>query len=300
MIVNPGTTVNSLTVSRAGYLVNAGAKEITEIVAIADTGAKCSFAITTPGGNEVPSYEQGDYLFIKNVAGQKFAIWANVNGNNTEPTGALYQTADVKIRVDVSSSDDIPTTTAKFVSAIEPHLVEMELANVETELGTFSIVQTKMGVVDTPIDSRADDSALGTHSGIIETDGADSNYNSTYFTISACKARNPYYLYFDVNGEGVDPALERHNKVSLELNPSDTASAVATKLEAALETISGLSVSRDNDTVTVTNTSNENQPDASAGTSPLTVTVTQDGVDPTYGSSGSVSQLSSSPAAGDC
>lgn len=61
---------------------------------------------------------QGDHWVMETAAGVTYAIWINIDGNNTAPTGAQFTAAINKIRVDIDSSDTDNVIMAKVAQAL--------------------------------------------------------------------------------------------------------------------------------------------------------------------------------------
>lgn len=61
---------------------------------------------------------QGDYVTFENTAGNTFAVWFDIDGNGTAPTGATYLAAANQIEVDILSTDTPNQIMAKVVSTL--------------------------------------------------------------------------------------------------------------------------------------------------------------------------------------
>lgn len=61
---------------------------------------------------------QGDHVVFETSAGVSYAIWLNVDGNGTPPSGTQFANAVNKIQVDVNSSDDDNTAVSELATAI--------------------------------------------------------------------------------------------------------------------------------------------------------------------------------------
>jgi len=101
--------------------------------------------------------------------------------------------------------------------------------------------------------------------------------NETYFLISAGDLGEDYYVWFNVDSGGSDPAVA--NKVGLEvaISANDSAATVAAAVQAIVHAETDFNASVVSNTVTITNAVGGATTDGSAGTSGFTVTVTTKG-----------------------
>lgn len=121
--------------------------------------------------------------------------------------------------------------------------------------------------------------------------------NNKYFLISAGDGGSDYYVWFNVSGGGVDPALSGKTPIPVAISTNDTASTVATAVQTAVDAEADFGATVLTDTVTITNALGGVTVDGSAGNSGFTVTVTtKGGHEITYTGSSSLNE--SSTAAG--
>lgn len=100
--------------------------------------------------------------------------------------------------------------------------------------------------------------------------------NNLYFFISSPSA--DYYVWFNVGGAGVDPAIAGRTGIPVAFAPNATANAVATAVASALDlTIPFAAPPPGANIITVTNASNGYAPAATAQTSTFTVSVSTPG-----------------------
>jgi len=109
---------------------------------------------------------------------------------------------------------------------------------------------------------------------------------SEYFFINAIEADSTtdvgfktveYYVWFDVSSGGSDPSLSGKTGVEVDISTNDSASAVATAIESALDALSNFSASASTNVVTVTNTNRGSVTDASDFNSTHTISTTTQG-----------------------
>lgn len=109
---------------------------------------------------------------------------------------------------------------------------------------------------------------------------------SEYFFINAIEADSTtdvgfkvveYYVWFDVSSGGSDPSLSGKTGVEVDISTNDSASAVATAIESALDALSNFSASASTNVVTVTNANRGSVTDASDFNSTHTISTTTQG-----------------------
>lgn len=86
---------------------------------------------------------QGDYYTFRSANGTTFAVWLDVDGNNTPPAGATYTAATNKIKVSVLSTDtkDILTTKLQATLTLNANFI----ANFSSSAIIASIDKVKEG-----------------------------------------------------------------------------------------------------------------------------------------------------------
>lgn len=102
----------------------------------------------------------------------------------------------------------------------------------------------------------------------------------TYFTINNANDITKYYVWYNVSGNGIDPAISDSTPIRVNINTNDTANTVATNTAAAIlaQASVDFTTSVAGNVVTITNTLEGPSTNAFAGTSGFTVTVTSTGV----------------------
>jgi len=138
--------------------------------------------------------------------------------------------------------------------------------NITAEPGTAGNINVTL--VEDP---AAEGSAEST---TIQAVAAAAGIAGTYFTASTPTTN--YYVWFTFDGTGDDPALPAATAVPVALVTGDDAAAVAGKIQAALDAITGFTASVLTDTVTLTNDDNGLvSPCTDGAISPTGYTITQ-------------------------
>lgn len=117
---------------------------------------------------------QADYLHVTAQDGTTFAVWLNIDGDDTEPSGALYLAADETIEVAIASDDTAAVVAAAARAAV--------VANAEwaarfttgaVSTASFTVTQILGGAVTDPAPKSADDGGAGSITVSVTTAGTD-------------------------------------------------------------------------------------------------------------------------------
>lgn len=100
--------------------------------------------------------------------------------------------------------------------------------------------------------------------------------NNKYFFINSANNGTAYYVWFNVSGGGVDPAVPSKTGVEVAITTDDTAGTVGTALAAALDALSDFAATGTT-TVTVTNSATGGATPASDNNTGFTFAVTTGG-----------------------
>lgn len=86
----------------------------TQVVTAAGAGVAQVFTLTVSGGTPT----QADYFTFESADGSTFAVWFDVDGNGTAPTGASFVAATYQIEVDILSSDTDNQIVSKLATTL--------------------------------------------------------------------------------------------------------------------------------------------------------------------------------------
>jgi hypothetical protein len=246
-------------------VADVGAKEVTTVACLADNGAFELGVITFPA---VAALAQGDYAVISNVAGDKWAVWFDIDAAGIVPTGAAYTaiTPANRVMASVATGDLAPAVAAAAVAALGTLTNITVLDNTD---GTVNFTQTKVGNPTNITPHNTDDSGAGSLT-VATTPGVNSNLNNTYFTISSVnatsKAQKDFFVWFNVNSEGTAPVIAGKTAVAVALAAGAADTAVATAVKNALHALTGdFTAAAPAATVTVTNVKVGNVTNAADG-----------------------------------
>lgn len=255
-----------------------GVKEVSTIQTVADTGVKEVQTLTFP---DFATLVDRDYIVVEDAAGTKYAIYADKTGTSIAPTGAIYTAipAAKKNKANVSTDTTAAEVAARFETAFNAltGFTAAITSNDTAADGTMTLTQTKVGPTVNPVPKDLNDGTAGTLAGVQTTAGVASNLNSSYFTFSS--VGEDHYVWFNVNSEGVDPAVADTTGHEVTIAASANANTIATALELVMETFASSSAATD--TVTVTNDSDGDVTDVADGADAtgFTFAVSDQGVD---------------------
>ena len=242
--------------------------EETEITTLADLGEFEEFTINFADGGATA---QADYFTFEAPDGDIYAVWLDIDAAGTAPTGAAYVAADQQVEVDILSTDNDEDIAAAVVTALG---VIPDLTIVDNLDGTLTFTYDVLGNFTNADTHNANDSGAGSIAETIDNEGVASNLQNKYFFIHSVDT--DYYVWFNVNGEGIDPA-QVGTAVMVALNGGETDAQVATALAAELDALdfdaaAALAV------VTVTNEEDGSVSDASDGNTGFGFNVTNQGI----------------------
>lgn len=134
---------------------------------------------------------QGDYVVLTNAfTGETLAAWIDIEANGTEPTGAIYDAADIKVVIPIVAEGTSANTAAAFVLAIADLDWLDEITVVDNEDGTVTVTQNYTGVIDEAVLKNADDSGIAT---ITSVTGIEGTAGKAYeFEFEATGGNSPY------------------------------------------------------------------------------------------------------------
>ncbi len=226
----PGTPGEEITDITA--VADTGALEASSVTAIADTGAKAtgSLATTTPIAltSALMGTTRNTTTFHTVIAAAAANSLATVGAAFTGTASAIILTITPNDGTH-NSATPVTLTTAQVAELINTGAV----AGKTITLTDGSSLRTKQtatggGAVDV-VASGEGDNLTATFAA-----GANSNLNSKYFNFSDALDAHKYYAWLNVNGEGVDPTVATRTGVPIAVAAGASANTIATALRAAI------------------------------------------------------------------
>lgn len=285
MILQPAQKVENLSP------ITGPLKESTLITCTADAGAYEVTTVTCPATADAT---QADYFYFEMQDGTDFAVWLDIDDNGTTPTGAVYTGATNKVEVDIATGDEAADVAGKVKTAIEADGSWADVTIVDNNDGTLTFTQDNIGATVDAEPQSADDSGDGSFDVTINTQGADSDLQSTYFEIVAADS-DAYYPWFNVGNEGSDPS-GTGTAAEVDISAGATAEEVATALASVINGLSDFYAKADRNQVSMSAVETGDTTDVADEDTGFTFTKRNDGADGSYYPAMSPADISNTPS----
>lgn len=189
--------------------------------------------------NRTPESLNGKAIILYDNGGA-VKVWFNVDFASTEPAVAgTYRS----IEVNLMSGNDHETVAKKTALALT---MDSQFIAVYS---LYYIIVSSSTVGNKP-DSRDFNTCLF----IKNTAGINPvSLNNKYFYINSATNAIQYYVWYNVNGAGVDPAISGKTGVMIAISTGSTAQVVAQATKNALDSLGDFLTNIDSDTLLVTN-----------------------------------------------
>ncbi len=210
-------------------IADTGVKQVQTVSSIADTGAK-EVSDVTCVGDTLGSLNSTYFTFASALDATHYYVWYD-DGAGVDP--AIPGATPIQVIYTIGdSADTIAGLTRSAVTSIAG-------ADVVVTGATDHVIITNK------LMGNSTNAANGTASPGFSysiTPGAASNLNSKYYTLSSInlvsKAQKNFYMWFNVNSQGVDPAIAGKTAIPIAVAPGDSANTIATAMRAALNALS--------------------------------------------------------------
>lgn len=233
--ITTGPAVGSI--SQARYYSN-GVYQETKIITRGDTLGS-AHKTTINFVNRTPESLAGR-AFVVYDNGGAVKVWYNVDFSNTEPAvPGTYRS----IAVNLLSSHNHETIANRTALALDLDAQFIAIYSMYYVIISSSTVGVKP-------DSYSFNASLV----IKNTAGTNSEtLNSKYFFINSALNANQYYVWYNVNGAGVNPNIPGKTGLMIAISTGSTAEVVAQKTKTVLEATGKFVTNIDSDTLLVTN-----------------------------------------------
>ena len=241
------------------------AAEITDVTAVADVG-----------------YVLNNKYFYVSSPTDDYYVWYNVDSTGVDPEVATRTAVEVALTAG-DTAEQVATKTKTVLDALGG-------AGVFTVTVAGAVMTITNKVNGACIDATAENSGFTTNVTVQGDAGtaevtevttiaeAVSSLNDTYFYISS--PTDDYYVWFNMEGHGTDPAITLKTGVEIAISSGDTAQTIAGLVETALHALPAFTASTVEAVTTVTNANTGAVLTVpSAQTSGFSITVTQLGSD---------------------
>lgn len=159
---------------------------------------------------------QADYLYFVSPGGVKTAVWLDIDANGTAPTGPLYAGADLKLKASIVAGGLAVNTALAAATALTAQATGFTFVN--NLDGTITFTASARGTATDAIGKSADDVGAGSIVPVVSVQGTAATPPSGAVYVAAT------------------------NKIKATIATGDDATAVATKVFAAIgATVTGFS-----------------------------------------------------------
>jgi hypothetical protein len=289
--LNPAQEVSSLKTDMGGSVEQSYVTVPSDV----GTGSLESFTATLPAGDGAA---QGDYLAFTVPGGHKFAVWLNLDSDDTPPSGAVYTAADSKVEVDVTVTGT-PDTAAEVAAAVKA-AIELDgdfddMTIVDNEDGSLTFTAGLLGNLTNAAPHNTGDTGAGSIEVSIDQAGAAASAQNTYISLTD-DDEDLFHVWLNVNSEGSDPAPSDSTGIEVAIAAQASANEVAAAIATAIDDNAEFAATADNSRVRIVTATKAVVADISAGNSGFTVAVSTQGAPEKYSSAESPSDISNSPS----
>lgn len=251
VVFDPTLDHNQISFQRPNSALTGAGKEETSILCVADTGAKATGTLDLTADITLTSVLMGTARNTNTFTLQVVAAAANPSATIL----AVFTGTATAIICTITPNDGtnnaatpVALTTANLTELINTGLVTGKTVTI-TDGSSLRAKQTATGGGATPLaDTGEGDGVVATFTG-----GVASNLNSKYITAYSASNATKHYFYFNVNSEGVDPAVAASTGHAVAISAGATAAAVATALNASIDGEADFVSTRSTATITMHN-----------------------------------------------
>jgi hypothetical protein len=189
--------------------------------------------------NRTPASLSGKAIILYDNGGA-VKVWFNVDFASAEPTvPGTYRS----IQVNLLSSNDHETVAKKTALALS---MDAQF------LAVYSLYY--IIVSSSTVGSKPDSKDFNTSLYIKNTAGIDPvTLNNKYFYINSATNTEEYYVWYNVNGAGINPTISGKTGVMVAISTGSTSQAVAQATKIALDAIGDFITNIDSDVLLITN-----------------------------------------------
>ena len=243
--------------------------EVSKVTTVADTGDYEAFTLTAPA---TAGATQADYFTMEAPDGDVYAFWLDIDADGTEPTGAAYTGADQQVMVSIVTGDTAAQVAAKIATEMA---AVSDVSTLDNTDGTLTVTYDLLGAHADATPHDEDDSTAGSIGITMDNQGADSNLNSAYFLLDS--PNTDFYVWYDVDSQGTDPAVAGRTGVPVAIASGDSANTVATATASAVNGLAEFNAGAVGALVTITGQVDGDAPDTTDGTTGFTFSTSTQG-----------------------
>jgi hypothetical protein len=215
--------------------------------------------------NKTPAMLAGKGFVIYDEIGAVL-VWFNVDFNNTAPSAPETYREIVVNLLSAHTSTLIAQKTALALS-IDPKF-----------LGVYSMTYTIISSTSVGLKTNSYDLNSGVP--VKNSAGKDANsLNSKYLLINSANNANSYYIWYNVNGAGIDPLVPGKTGLMVAIPAGSTASVIAQASKSIIDSTGKFITNINGDSLHVRNKTIGATTSASAGTTDVYVLTEDEGMD---------------------
>lgn len=268
------TAATYITVGGSGSTVTLTNKKMGNSTDAADGAAQTHFSITVNVQGHASTLNNSYFTFSSALDAHKYFAWYNINSEGSPPVVAGRTGIEVDAAAGASASTLGGNTRAAIVASAANTYI--------TTSGSGANITLTNDTMGNSTDTADGTSPTGFTISVV-TQGHASNLNSSYFTFNSALDAHKYFVWYNINGEGVLPVVPGYTAISVTEAAGVSANTVGGDTRSAITSAAGtyVTVSGSTSNVTITNKAVGHATDAADGSTPtgFTILVTMQGVD---------------------
>ena len=224
----------------------ADGKEQTDVTCVADAGVKEVTTVSTvadSGGSLNSKYFTFSARNSGGATSTNYYVWFNINSAGVDPAVGGATGIQVAGATDATANTLATAARAAITSAAGTKVTVSGSTNQIIITGNFAGNPT----------NAADGAAPTGFTIATSTAGVASSLLNKYFIIYSAEDATKYYVWFNVNSEGTDPAVASATAIPVAIAVGATATAVATALQSAVDANADFVATRSTTTVSIVN-----------------------------------------------
>lgn len=226
---------NNFTFQRPNASLAGGGKEETYVTAVAEAGSKEVLTVTTEA-DDTGSLNSTYFTFKAKDSGGAtetgYYVWLNINAAGVDPAVASHTGIEVAEATD-ATADAIATAMRAAITSVAGSKVVVTGA-------TDQVIVTNKFMGNA---TNAADGAAPTGFTLANTAGVASTLLNKYFTLKSAEDETSFYVWFNVNSEGVAPApggTAIEVAVAIGASAATNATATAAAIDAETDFVSSV------------------------------------------------------------
>lgn len=186
--------------------------------------------------NKIGSDLDGKYFIIYDDVGS-VGVWFDVDNSSTPPTTGAAR----DIEIDITAADTANDLASKLSTQLGAD------SKFSTMTSTFLSI-----IASSTVGNKTNASDFNTGLGIVVTDGF-SELSNKYFLLYSVNDETTFYIWYNVDGGGTDPAIGGATGIEVAITSIDSAATIATKTSIAINNQDEFTTEVEGNAVDITN-----------------------------------------------